>query len=80
MTLSVYRNIVSIDWMIVYNEVEGRFCRDSCVEGLRKGTKNLSQDSQCPSRDSNLALSEYKSEELPLVEACWSKLCSFQSR
>jgi hypothetical protein len=32
----------------------------------RKNTKPLSQDSQCPDRDLNRALSEYKSKVLPL--------------
>jgi hypothetical protein len=38
------------------------------LEGLRKTTKNLSQDSIFPGRDSNQARPEYKSTELPLYQ------------
>jgi hypothetical protein len=37
-----------------------------CMEGLRKITKNLSQDSRYPSQDSNEASPEYKPTALLL--------------
>jgi hypothetical protein len=37
-----------------------------CFEGLRKFTRNLSYDSQCPKQNSNRTPPEYKSKALPL--------------
>jgi hypothetical protein len=37
-----------------------------CLEELRKTSKNVSQDSQCPGRDSSQTLSDNMSEVLPL--------------
>jgi hypothetical protein len=37
-----------------------RHCPDICLEGLRKTTKHLSQDSRSPNRDLNLVALEYE--------------------
>lgn len=37
-----------------------RYSPGSCLEELREKTKNLSQDSRCPARDSNLTPPEYR--------------------
>jgi hypothetical protein len=48
---------------------EYRFCSGIFVERLRKPTRNLSQYSRCPGRDSNRAPPEYKSRALHLDQS-----------
>jgi hypothetical protein len=48
--------------------VYSRYSQNTCLEGLRKITKNLNQDSQCPGRDSNRAPAQLKSSALPLEQ------------
>jgi hypothetical protein len=49
------------------------------LEGLRKTTKNLSQDSQCPSQNSDMKSSKYKSETLPFQLSCSVESLKIQS-
>lgn len=44
---------------------------DIRLEGLSKSPKPLSQNSRCPSRDSNQEISESKSETLMLEPSCF---------
>jgi hypothetical protein len=46
--------------------IEVAYYPSNCLERLRKNTKNLSQYTQSPSRDSNRVAVEYKSRALPL--------------
>jgi hypothetical protein len=41
-----------------------------CLEGLRKTSKDIGQDSRCPGSDSNQASPEYMSEASPLEPNC----------
>lgn len=42
-----------------------RYYTNIYLEGLRKSTKDISQDVRCPNRDMNRSSPEYKSEVLP---------------
>jgi hypothetical protein len=46
--------------------MELKFNLDICLEGLNQTTKYLSQDRECPDRDSSRAPSEYKTRALQL--------------
>jgi hypothetical protein len=51
-----------------------------CLEGLRKNTKNLSQDSRCPGRDLNLGPPEYEAGVLttrPRRSVAWREWSFF---
>jgi hypothetical protein len=43
-----------------------RYHPGTCLEGVRKTTRDLTQANRCPDRDSNLASPEYKPTALPL--------------
>jgi hypothetical protein len=60
----VGRDVEGIGYSLFEHTIE------PCLEELRKTTKDLSWDSQCPSQYSNLAPSRHNSETLPL-ETTW---------
>jgi hypothetical protein len=72
--------MVSNDCIIVNNELERmwkeavwpslRYYPDMYLEELRKTTKNLCRDRECPERDSNQAPAEIRSKELSVEQTC----------
>jgi hypothetical protein len=52
-----------------------RMWKEILLEGLKKTTRGISEDSRCLYRDSNQALPEYKSKALPPQPTTLGVLC-----
>jgi hypothetical protein len=54
---------------MIIDELERVWPPGTCLEGLRRTTKSLSEDGPSPSRDSNRASPECESRSIPLLNA-----------